>query len=438
MAKKIYDIKPPGLVSKVSQDTKRSSGKLKKKKSEPVVKSPKLPKDEERTFPGKEVFIGGAVIVLLLGIFFYNKLPKAEILISPQIDSISLQEKITTDKNIGSIDVNKKIIPAEYVEQIEEDSQEFPATGSASNEGKATGTIKVYNKLSPSTPLTLKIGTHFLSNSGKYFVTLSRIIIPAAQGKTPGSIEVKVEAQESGQAYNIGSSKFSVPKLSGTEYYYGIWAESSKDMTGGYTGKLKKVTKDDIGEAKSVLTKKLLSEAEDSLKSKITPDFILLDDAISREVLSVNSDIEANVAADKFNESAKVKVSALVFKRQDLEGFAKGYILSKLRESENTSEGMTRNYIDKSLEIKYNPELIDMSKGTETLNLELSAKTYYEVDKVYIIDLSAKKSSQEIEEIVNQKYGDKVNNVKIDFWPFWVKSAPTNKNRINIDLNLEY
>lgn len=440
MAKKIYDIKPPNMISKTDGEKKKSTGGVRKKKSEVKLAALTPKKIEVRKFPKKEIFVGSAIIILLLCIFLYNKLPRADILISPKIESLALQEKITTDRNIATIDLNKKIIPAEYLEHTEEGSQEFPATGSASNDGRATGTIRVYNKISPGEPLTLKVGTHFLSNSGKYFVTLSRITIPAARGKTPGSIEVKVEAQESGQAYNIGPSKFSVPKLSGTAYYFGIWAESSKDMTGGYTGKLKKVTKDDISEARSALTKKLLDAAEDSLKGKITSDYILLDGAISREVISAESDVLADTVTDKFRESAKVKVSGLVFKLQDLEKFVKGYISSNLSKLEDDSEtiGASRNYIDKSLDIKYNPELIDMNNGTEALNLQMSAKTYYEVDKIYLTDLSSRKSADEIKEIIDQKYGDKVSSVDIDFWPFWVKYAPANKNRIKIDLRLGY
>ena len=75
------------------------------------------------------------------------------------------------DMTIVNIDFENKVIPAQYIEVQQDGQQEFQATGSASNDGKAKGTITIYNKISPSSSFTLKIGTHFLSDSGKYFVS---------------------------------------------------------------------------------------------------------------------------------------------------------------------------------------------------------------------------------------------------------------------------
>lgn len=380
----------------------------------------------EKKFPLKEVLAGGLIIVFLLGIYFYNKLPKADIQIWPRLDVLTLQEKIIADKTVNVIDLSQKIIPAQYIEQIEDSSQEFQATGITSNDSKSSGTIKIYNKINPASSFTLKAGTHFLSNSGKYFVTLSKVTIPQAQGKNPGSIEVKVQAEGVGDDYNIGSSKFSVPKLSGTTYYYSIWADSDKAMTGGYAKSAKKVTKDDILQAKEVLTKSLLIKAENSLRDKISPDYVLLPGAISKNVIDDKADVKADSMVDKFNESATVKVSALLFKKQDLEQFAKDDILSQLSDS--------KVFWEKSLDVKYDPELIDIKKGVETLNLQLSVKTYNSIDTNELINLIDRKSVDQIKGIFDEKYGNMISEIKINFWPFWVTKAPKDKNRIKIDL----
>ena len=422
MSKKIYDILPPKMIHKVEDATKSLSlGKKSKKRSKKNSHQQSVKK-----FPLKEVLVGGSIIVFLLGIYFYNKLPKADIQVWPTLDTLTLQETIVADKNIDEVNLSGKLIPAQYIEQTETSQQEFQATGIASNDSKASGTIKIYNKINPASPFTLKIGTHFLSNSGKYFVTLSKITIPAAQGKNPGSIKVKVQAQESGPDYNIKPSKFSVPKLSGTIYYYNIFAESDEPMTGGYTGNVKKVTKDDIAQAKETLTKSLLSKAENALKGKLSPDDILLDGAISRSVIETNSDVKADSITDKFTESAKVKVSALVFKKQDLEKFAKDDIVSQLPDS--------KTFLEDSLDISYDSELIDIQGGIETLVLQLSAKTYEFIDKNSLVDLVSRKSFDQIKDIFDEKYPDTVSEIKINFWPFWVNKAPKDKNRIKIDL----
>src|SRR3989344_2935437 len=242
MAKKIYDILPPKTVNKIENSMGSLPIKSKVKRSRKKIESQKV----EKKFPLKEVLVGSVIIIFLLGIYFYNRLPKAEIEVWPRLDTVTLQEKIIADKNVDVLNLSQKVIPAQYIEQIEDGWQAFEATGITSTDSKASGTIRIYNKINPAAPITLIAGTHSLSDSGKYFVTLSKVTIPQAQGKNPGSIEVKVQAEGVGDSYNIKASKFSIPKLSGTTYYYSIWAESSKAMTGGYTGSVKKVTKDDI------------------------------------------------------------------------------------------------------------------------------------------------------------------------------------------------
>ena len=454
MSKKIYDVLPPKVAHKLKDAKKDLSDKDKEKKVKvrhlAVPEHKKIhpvksargggsplanqfnwvnTKKKVKGFPVKEILVGVLVIFFLFSIYLYNKLPRVEVQIWPKLENLTFQEKIMANKTVFNIDLFQKIIPANYVESLEEDSLIFEATGSSSNDSKASGSIVIYNKMNPGTPLTLIKGTHFLSDSGKYFVTLEKVIIPGAKGKTPGSITVKVQAKEVGEDYNIGPSNFSVPKLSGTVYYYNIWAESKDKMSNGYTGIVKKVTKDDISRSKDILTEKLLNKAENSLKNQISPDDILLEEAILREVISVSSDAKVDSITDKFNQLAKVKVSALVFKRSDLEKLTKDYILSKISDS--------KNFLEESLDINYDSELVDMEKGTETLNLQISVKTYDKIDIKELVDLSSRKSEEDIKDVAERMYGDKIAGMKVNFWPFWVNKAPANKDRIKIDLNFD-
>lgn len=445
MAKKIYDILPPKLASKV-EDTikafekdnkKRTSGSSRKRTGTSLKRATAVggvpSRDGKRGFPLKEVLIGGFIVLILLGIYLFTKLPKADILISPKMDTIEIEEKITADKSANEIVVAKKTIPARYLEEQQSGSQEFAATGSASNDGKATGTITIYNKLNPVGPFTLITGTHFLSNSGKYFVTTQKVTIPAAKyqnGKlVPGSVNATVQAKEAGEEYNIGASKFSIPKLSGTSYYYSISAESTDAMKGGHVGSVKKVTKDDVDTAKDVLTKKLLEQAEKLLRSKLSEDDILLESAMAKNVIEFKTSATENTVAEKFRGDAKVKVSALVFKKQDLEKFAKEAIDLKLPDDQS--------YLPESLNINYEFEVVDISGGVAKMDITASAKTYQSIDIDKLVNLVSMEDANQIKESIDQVYGDSVLGVKVDFWPMWVKAAPKNKNRIKIDLKFE-
>jgi hypothetical protein len=430
MAKKMYDILPPKEAKKLAHAIKALGEEDKKERKEKSIphKKPALAtrKKKERRFPLRELIIGGIIILLIIGAYLYVSLAKAEINVYPKLDAFNFSEKVVSDKSVNVVDMAKKIIPAQYVEQENDNWQDFPATGSASNQGNATGTITVYNKVSPSTPVSLKAGTHFLSDSGKYFVTTQKIVVPGIQGKNPGSVAVSVQAEDSGTDYNIGPSNFSVPKLSGTAYYYGVWAESTTAMSGGYTGQVKKVTQEDLSKAKDTLTQKLLDVAEATLRSKLSADDVILDSAVTRTVVSATSAVKQDTVVDTFTEQAKVNVSALVFKKQDLQQLITSDITSQLSDGEN--------FLNKSLQINYTVDSVDTQNGKINLTVQSSANEYYPVDINDLLYNFRNKTADEMKSYVDQKYASKVSQLQVHFWPFWVSRAPQDNKKITVNV----
>lgn len=433
MAKKIYDIKPPKIARKAEKEIKeflandkkhfpklagKKSYSRRKKQSRPVW------------FP---VSIGVAVVLIIVAVYLFFTLPKADIQIWPKVDVLSFQQTVIADKSADSVGADKAVIPAKYFEALKTESQNFPATGNASNEGQASGTVTVYNKSDPPSPMTLKAGTHFMSDSGKLFVALQKIIVPAATKSgskiTPGSVQVKIQAVEGGEAYNIAPSTFIVPGLKGTAYYYSISAVSTKDMAGGYSGKVKKVTDDDIQGAKDVLSKKTSSDASADLISQIPADYVLLDNAISSNVSSASTQTKTGTVADNFTYSTTVKVSALAFKKSDLDQFAKNYIISQI------PDGQT--LLDSSYQINYSAGTVDISGGKEALDLDFSSGVYQSIDKNSVSLSLLGENANQINEIINNSLGDSVSKIKINFWPFWVTSAPKSQSKVNIELKFQ-
>lgn len=382
------------------------------------------------------LWIFGILAIMVIGvlIYLYFSLQKVNVQIWPKTETISFQDAIGLDKSLKAVDVEKKIIPARVVEVEKSDVQEFLPTGIASSDVKASGVITVYNKISPASSFSLKIGTHFLSDSGKYFVTTEKVTIPAAttvKGKlNPGAVNVKVQAEDVGTDYNIKPAKFSVPKLSGTEYYYTIWGESADSMTGGYTGNIKKVTQSDLDQAKDTLTKKLFSQAIDSLKQGLTSDEVLLDSNVVKTVINAAADAKENAVLEKFNETAKVKVSGLVFKKQDLDAFAKQDIASHLTNN--------KVLLEKSLTSSYVPKTIDVSSGVASLDVTVSAKEYQDVSQTDLVNLVSGKTADQIRADLDKAYNNGgVDQVKINFWPFWVSRAPKNPSKVSVDVIFE-
>ena len=437
MARKIYDIKPPKLVRKAEKEIKESLSENKVKKAQKPQKVQKAPASVQNARHKKEgrsiwwpIFICILIIAVAIGIYLFFKLQKAEISIWPKVETLSFQQTIIADKAADSVDIVKNVIPAQNFQANKTSAQDFPATGNASNEGQATGNITIYNKYSPAMPFTFKAGTHFMSDSGKLFITFQKVVVPAAKKVgskvTPGSVQIKVQAVEGGTDYNIAPSNFSLPGLKGTAYYYSVYATSTDAMTGGYSGKVKKVTDDDIQGAKDVLTKKTTADAMAELKKQIPSDYVLLDNAALSNTTSATTQTKAGTVADNFNYQVTVTASAIAFKKSDIEQFAKNYIISKLPEG--------KTVLDQDFKIDYSSSLADISGGKETLNLNFSSGEYQNIDKNSLALSILGQNEKQIQETINKNLGDQVSQIKIKFWPFWVFSVPNNQKAVTIDL----
>lgn len=426
MPKKIYDIKPPKVARKIEKELKEFLGDSKPKK-----RNARHKKEETSLF--WPVFVAILVVILGVGTYLFFKLPKAEVSIWPKVETLSYKQTIKADKTVSLIDVTKAVIPAEYFKTVKTNSQDFPATGNASNEGKASGTITVYNKYDPPAPLTFKEGTRFLSDSGKLFVALQKVVIPAAKkvgGKiTPGSVQIKVQAMEGGSDYNIAPSNFSVPGLKGTAYYYSIYAVSTVAMEGGYAGKVKKVTDQDLQEAKDVLITKTTSDAMADLKSQIPAEYTLLENAALSSVTEASSKTKAGTIADNFNYQVTITASALAFKRADIDQFVKDYINSQISEE--------KTLLDGSMKVEYSSSVVDISGGKATLNLDFSTGVYQDVNKNSLMLSMMGQNKDQMDQTIQSSLGEGILKSEISFWPFWVKAAPNSQKAIDIELKFE-
>lgn len=432
MAKKIYDIVPPKLAKKIEKSEKDFLFGAKKSSKRPIVKRSARKNKEGRPL-WIPVSIGAGVILVVVGIYLFFKLPKAEVSVWPKIDVLSFQENITAKESADIVDLDTGVIPAKYFEATKSSSQDFLATGNASDEGKASGIITIYNKYDPVTPLTLKSGTHFLSDSGKLFVASQRIVIPAGKkngGKvTPGSVKVTIQAVEGGENYNIAPANFSVPGLKGTAFYYSIYAESIDPMEGGYSTKIKKITSDDLQEAEDALTEQVITDAVSELRGQIPEEYVILDDAISFEVTDSSTTAKAGTVADSFTYQATVKTIAVAFKKSDLDKLAKDYIISQMPDNSTL--------LEPSFNIDYSVETVDVSGGKIILDAGFSSGVYQTIDKNSLSLLFSGKSSDQIKEIVKENLLDNVDKTDVRLWPFWVTRAPESQKAINLELKFE-
>jgi len=397
------------------------------------AKPPKIKVEKKRekkpwlSLPWKILVI---FLIIFGGIIFVTGQSRLTLKIQPYLEPLSFEETFEVRIGAESIDLAEKIIPGRFFEEAIEKWEQFKSTGLSQETGKAQGEIRVYNNHSPPTPITLRAGTRFLSSeNGKIFRSPEKIYLPAAkisQGKVvASSVEVNVEAQEAGEDYNIGPSKFSLPGLAGNPLYYTIYAESQSPITGGFIKEVKIVSSQDIANAQDSLFRILFREAKDSLKNKIPEDFVLLEEAISKEESDIRCLQKAGGEYAEFSCQGNIKIKGLGFKLSDLKTLSGEFVAKIISPSEKLAEG--------SLNFEYLSQNLVLEKGKMILDLKIEGATHKDILIETLREQVERKSKEEIKEIIFNNY-PQIESTSIKFWPFWIRKAPKTSERIKIEL----
>lgn len=436
-SKKVFDIIPPKERREITPPVKvqvRSQKKttFSEKLTPPskIVVLEKAPRVQIRI--NHKAFWWPALTILALiclaGASYFLIKPKAEISIWPKKSPLVVKTQVSVSKNPSqSVDV----ILGEIKTQECPSSQEFSATGVKSLSTKASGTIRVYNAFSVS-PQTLIANTRFVSDAGKLFKTPQKIVIPGAHYEgsklIPGGLDITVEAGEAGDEYNIGPSTFSLPALAGTSRYTAFYAKSSGYMTGGSKNQTTQVTDEDLSSAQESLTLIALDNCQKTLRDSLSPEeYVINEEAIKSEIIEANPLAKAGQEVDKFTLSIKAKATALVFKKSDLENFAKTYIASKVPEGKQLDSS--------SVAISYLPKDVDLTKGKIVLSVEISAETYQAIDENSIKEAARSQRPDEVTTSLRQF--SEINDFQVRLWPFWANKTPFETEGIAIKLKLD-
>ena len=383
-------------------------------------------KSSSRFFTLKRVFLFLLAIVLIAGgIFVYFILPKAEVSINPKKEPVQFETELIADKNINTVDPENGIVPAQVFQVETEDTRTFPTTGEKDVSEKAHGQITIYNQFSSSEQTLVKT-TRFRSESGKIFRLTDTVIIPGAsieEGKIiPSSKQVYVEADEAGDAYNIGPTKFWIPGFEGTAKYTAFYGISSSAMTGGAKGKMKVATKEDIDGATQIVSLELKNKAKDEFTKSIPKELKLLDNSETLEVTEASASLKADQPGESFTVNVKARAWGLAFKEED--------ILSAVKQTIESKIAADKFLIQASIELSYSNVKTDPSQGKATFSCQIDAQAGWSIDENKLKNDLAGKSETEVRQYLGALA--EIETAKVTFWPFWVKKIPSNKSKITI------
>jgi len=410
MTKKIYDIIPPEhQAEKHEEMAKECSAR------EPIQR-------KKRKFPFIPILV--VIVLSLVAVFFFTP-GHAEVSITPKAEEVTAEATFTVDTAESVTDYDKSVVPGIIFSDKRDASDSYNATGTDDKAKKATGTIKVFNKMSPAKPLSLVKGTRFMSSAGElvYKSDAAFTIPKAVSDSVPGTVEIAVTAAEAGAKYNISTSVFSVPGLSGSEYYSNIWAESVTAMTGGEESQVKIVSSNDITSAKDGFEGKYDEVSKQVLIATIPEGYTYFSEDISPKVSNLSVSAKAGDELDVFSVSGHIETDATVFRNEDVNKLGEKLLTKDMSELKTIApDSVTFEVKEKKLN----------KDGTITLNVIFKGKIYSMPENSLLLDSLKGKSPKDSISILSNV--PEIEKVEIKVTPWFKFNIPNNEKDINIQL----
>jgi hypothetical protein len=364
------------------------------------------------------VGIGGWVALTML--------PRATVNLELVTVDKPISEKIQVGKDYSDVASVGSIIqvPGELITERGTLSMDFPTNGKETVNQKATGKLTIFNAYS-SSPQQLVAQTRFESPNGTIFRLDKAVTVPPAKienGKIQASsIEVTVSANEPGEAYNIPpATQWKIPGFKGTPRYAGFYADSYSAMSGGVVGERAVPSADDRAQGEQKVEEALFANLQAKIK-------VMANDnkAIEGSTSFVITKKEVQFGAQdegKFTVYMEGEIKQIVFNEQKL----KDVIVSNIRTAESIDDKVDQ------INLTYGVPEFDFKNGLfdvdVTGTVRFVANIQLEDIKTSLYGANDAAARAVIKRIVGLKGGS------IEFWPFWVRSVPTNPQYVQFNI----
>lgn len=351
--------------------------------------------------------------LLIFAVAMYLILPKANIRISLKEIPLKIQIPVAVSKSVNLPNLTGGIIPGQYFLLSKSGLKTIKASSS-----KIGGTIEIFNAYSAS-PQRLVAQTRFETKDGKVFKIQNPITVPGAkmQGTKliPSSIKTEVFSDNISNDYLIDPSYFTIPGFKETPKYAGFYAKSDQSM-----GALKNTSLSnwDIEKNKKELQDRLAQELKAEVLGTLNnSDLQLIDNAFEIKI------DDFKVSNNTIN--LKITWQALFFKEKDLRALIDYFVSSHYQD--------LKNFTFKDTIIYPRANRADFKKGELFFSFNIDKGNAFPADIAGLKkELMGRDEDGMRAVISDKKY---INNATISLWPFWVKQAPNNLNKINVSVD---
>lgn len=307
-------------------------------------------------------------------------------------------------------------------------SRTLSSSGNELVTSKATGQVIIYNNYSSAKQVLVK-GTRLATPSGRIFRLVSAVTVPGQtkQGaKTvPGSVEVKVEADQAGPAGNIALSDFTIPGFAGTAKATKFYARSKTVFTGGQSEQVAKIAEADKTKARTDLQAEVKKNLMAKVLTELPKGSTLLGDSI---IITYREDLKQSASSS--GQAVMTETGSLFGVFFD-NGKLSSFLAKKYIDGYKDEPILIQNFDDLNFSLLNKTALDPTRLDKITFSLKGNARFVWVVDNIKLKHDLAGQNLKDYQKIFLSFSG--ISSAKVvGIRPFWLGSFPTNTERIHV------
>ncbi|HLD17538.1 MAG TPA: hypothetical protein VJB99_00500 [Patescibacteria group bacterium] len=360
-----------------------------------------------RRIAGAFALLVGAVLVFV--IFLSVSRVTVRIVPQPQTVSASFLAEVSPTASVSGAAVRGSVIQKTF-----EQAKEFVVTAGEKKEveGKAGGTVTIFNETSRSQPLVAT--TRLLTPEGILFRLDEGVTVPAR-----GSVQAIVHADQAGKQGDVEPTRFTIPGLSSSLQSV-IYATSDTSLSGGVQT-LAILSQGELDQAASSLALEMLEAAKGELQGNGRP---LAGQLFESETLERASNVVPGTETDRFTVSLTLRVTAFFYHPEDVKRLAEAKLYEAL------SDGFT--FVSVPLEdVKLTVQRPETEETPAQVRLSLTAvstlaPTHPLLDQRTLAGLPFEEARKRLMD------SGTVKDVQFDAFPPWLQRLPAGRDRMEI------
>lgn len=335
--------------------------------SQLILKLPRLKRPEFAFAPPKLALAGLGAALIAGAFWFYQAVPKAEIVLSVTPEQINQEYELILDPKALASDPAKMILPAKVIETTLSESKTRTTTGRKTVGEQAKGETTIYNRTDARK--VFESGLVLIGPGGLEFSLDDEV---AVASKTPdlasgvdkwGEGKVGVTAADIGTEYNLAADS----QLAFEDYSTSLFlVKNESAFTGGTSRQIQAVSEEDREALKTDLEQELMEKAKQQFFSDIIPGQKLVEESLQVKTAAVDYNRKVGEEAQEISLTLSVKASGLVFEEIVAEDMLRSSLKDQIGDGEFRWEESQLGF--EVFEVK--------EDGTAEARVELTGKIY--------------------------------------------------------------